>query len=653
MIPADAARADTKTYLRALDPRTLKTLLEQVGLPSTAPTPATVAALTAAIAQPGAVDALLDRVGDATASILLRWIISGSAAVRGLGAPDRWPVPDPGYAAFVAGEAKLLELGLAREFHGLVVVLPPLAEALGAEADEAALAGLATFSRETAPWAFTAAIVAAAVTAESPAVTRSGGMHSASSRKLEKRLGGPSVFGRSLAATLALLRRQDVLVRVPRPSREELTLDVPAAEACFARDAEAFALLAVAGAGSTDVTLRALAALRDRRAPAAGYTLTELHRRLGVLAVGDRRGAAPDDRSLTANVAANLIAFGLAERIEGPPTRLRARPVTAHGRGAFVVQPSFDVLVPWDAPPARVALLGAVADLVAVDRVCRFHLSLASVRRGHDLLHHGAAVLDVLRAGSAHPLPENVEATIAGWIGRTRELHGVRGELIVAYDDAQRAFVRAAYPSARELVPGAFLVPEDTLRTLKDTAADARVAVSRTLVSPNRTFGEHDDDDAADALVGQARARLAMLATMFDAAAETPPGMPRTPPRTAAADPAAARAPAPVPLPRPAAPPPGRPAKAARPDPGDEPVWRTMLPGALLVQLRNAMATESPVGLLYLDPRAHRQETFVVPVALRSVRGRPVLEALDLMTGDPTSIRIDDVIAFADVPPPN
>ncbi len=310
------------------------------------------------------------------------------------------------------------------------------------------------------------------------------------------------------------MRRHDVLVRVARASRDELTLDVPVADAFFARDAEAFALLAVAAGGGADLTLRTLTVLRDRRAPAAGYTLTELHRRVGTLPAGERRGAAPDDRSLTANVAANLHAFGLAERVDGPPTRVRARPVAAHGRGAFVVQPSFDVLVPWDAPPARVALLGAVADLEAVDRVCRFHITLASVRRGHDLLHHGAAVLDVLRAGSAHPLPENVEATIAGWVGRTRELHGVRGEVIVAYDDAQRAFVRAAYPSARELVPGAFLVPEDSLRTLKDTAADARVAITRTLVSPSRTFGERDGDEAADELVEQARARLAALAAL-------------------------------------------------------------------------------------------------------------------------------------------
>ncbi len=111
-------------------------------------------------------------------------------------------MPDPGYAAFVANEAKLLALRLARDFHGLVVVLPPLAAALGAKADEAAFAGLAAAPREAAPWAFTAAIVAAGVTAESPAITRAGGMHTASSRKLEKRFGGRGVFGRNLTVMI-------------------------------------------------------------------------------------------------------------------------------------------------------------------------------------------------------------------------------------------------------------------------------------------------------------------------------------------------------------------------------------------------------------------------------------------------------------------
>jgi len=614
-------RTDTAAYLRALQPVQVRALLPALGIAEAPGGAGTVSAVETAACSLAGLERLRARLPPDAWGLLLRWVLRGDRA-------RPWPDPygsrtDPlDDAAYGRAADALYRLGLAHAVHQEIAVLPALARGLALTAEDYAVRSAAVVPDDAPPWPFVAALIAAAVTAEATTLTQREDLHATGRKKLEARLGGPGLYGRSVEAFTEILRQHRVLVPVARGARVVLTLSAPAARAYFGREAGDLSLCGVHAFGGGDLSLRTLAALRHRTAAGGHARFAEVHGLASALAAVGRCPEAAADAWKTRLILANLVLFGLAAPAPGSPMCVRATTPPPHGSTPFVVQPSFDVLVPWDASPARTALLGAVADLEAVDRVCRFRITDASVRRGVEVLGDGDAVVAVLRDGADRPLPDNVLATLRGWTARPRDVHGVRGEMIVAYDDAQRAFVRRAFPGAHELVPGAFLVEAGALDDLPAAARKARVPTAPARASPEPIAAGRDADRRADRVGEDAEvvrgARDALDAYAAHLRASRPAA---TPDARARPVPPPPRAPRPR---RPAAPPSDAPPRF---DAADGVTWRPLLPGALEAHLRAAQAAGTPVRVLYVNGQGRRAEHVLGTFALLDVRGRLAVEA--------------------------
>lgn len=193
------------------------------------------------------------------------------------------------------------------------------------------------------------------------------------------------------------------------------------------------------------------------------------------------------------------------------PPRFRLRSPAAHSTAPWVVQPNFEVLVPWDASPRRVARLGLCADLETVDRVCRFRLTAASVRRGLEALGATQDVVRLLEEGAGAPLAQNVKATILGWGGTERPMLPLRGELLLA-SPAQIAALREIAPGAREVAPGLLLLPARTLEPTLARARELGLPVAALARSMDELEGESATERQGEALK-QVEAYLARATT--------------------------------------------------------------------------------------------------------------------------------------------
>ena len=129
--------------------------------------------------------------------------------------------------------------------------------------------------------------------------------------------------------------------------------------------------------------------------------------------------------------------------------------------------------MPEDVPPAAVAQLGTIAEVVRLDRVARFAMTRASVQRGAALSPQACDPVAILASNSASPLPDNVVATVRDWAVRARPLSAFVGAVVVAATPEQAEFLRR-HPSCRgEIAPHAFLFPPQDLGRVLQAAAKA------------------------------------------------------------------------------------------------------------------------------------------------------------------------------------
>jgi hypothetical protein len=152
-----------------------------------------------------------------------------------------------------------------------------------------------------------------------------------------------------------------------------------------------------------------------------------------------------------------LSRLGLVVRRDGPEglAFARAKKETAPP-GRWIVQPNFEVLVPADAPPAEILRLATFADLSRAGRVCVFALTKASVTRAALSPPGSPRPLDVLARNAEHDVPENVAATVSGWLRRGAPMRAYEGVVVVSGDEEQAAFLRSRPGCLGEIVSGVF-----------------------------------------------------------------------------------------------------------------------------------------------------------------------------------------------------
>jgi Helicase conserved C-terminal domain/SEC-C motif len=300
--------------------------------------------------------------------------------------------------------------------------LEPVCEGLAAEPD---------------PLRFDEAVVLALLASARPRVNRDGRVNATDLRKLEKRL----------ASSPRLARRFDVLVeglvdvhalrlgdRVElEPERTTRHLTAPLAEwqtALVARRLSSWPVFRI----------HALCAMAGARWVPSDSLLRVL--RLRPFGWGEQK----DHEGVLEKVAEALL---LGQTTNSDGVRFfRAPQPPGPEAGKLIIQPSFEVLAPPDAPPHVIAQLGRFAELQHADRFATFRLSEAGMQAAID---EGATVdelLELLEAHAAHGVPQNVELTVRGWTKCSRRAVLCEGLAIQFDDAAQRVEALAALTKA-------------------------------------------------------------------------------------------------------------------------------------------------------------------------------------------------------------
>lgn len=712
MATADRPRPTTP-FVHALTGPGASALARTLGLERFPPAGAAPDVLDDLGGRPETVARLRARLSPPAFRLLLRWVIEGEAAswwARSL----HDGLDDPAWLDDVARlRDEVVASGVAAVRGDDVLVLPALAAALHDEAERFALGPPPSGADEEStapPVEFALALVVCAFDVERPLVTKAGDVHATAAKRLIKRLGGSTVLGFGFAMLETLVRRLGLVTAEP-DAEKAVALASPATVAeYFGRPAPERALLLLGAAGGPDRTLRVLAALRALAATegSAGSSIERVLDASRRAVEGAWHGRDPLDGWTCAHLLRSIVGTGLAARVPGTNRFVPRAP--AEAQGAFVVQPSLEVLVPWDAPAGDVVRLGLVADLEHVDRVCRFRLSRDAALRGRRTLGGADAVLGAVR-GARGTVPSNVEATVRGWLDGPRAAAPFRGDVLVLHDASQRRALEAAVATGaigpvEEIAPGVFLL-------LSRDAVDAVHALRRAgvHVDPIRQAVGHTDRRARRDLGHEVATLVATLnrySSTIDrersirggAAGEPSRGGPRETVRAAGGAAALLRdlsrelgvpesflrdvvgldeTDDPESVARRLAkqveaietslgvrrrPARGRTAPAEREPPRTadcgaatpakrlgaraSPPWTTMLPGALAEHFKRCAAEARAVEIVYVNGQGRRVEHTIVPVSIGRAGRNEVVEANDAFSGGRATYRLDQVMAVRD-----
>lgn len=685
----------TGDFLGSLEKGPRADLLRRLGLPPTA----RAADVDRAVLQTSGPRALIEGLPEGVLPHLYRWLLEEHGVLFGNrdGEDDlpRGTTPAAEAAQALAGR------GLVVVTYARVDVLPPLVQVLREPAATWALSAQRAFLERSPTVPFFLALVFAAYTSNPPRLNQGGEVHGTWLRQFEKRWGENGILGFRHGFGEDVLRRARALVPAREGDRDILLPDPEAAARFLSSPPEDLALATLRVLHPYGADMQVLgwieAAAEGRPERAASFTaIAELAASKRPL---DRWASTYDtysDWALT-GVLDNLRVFRLVEvRIDPGPLRIARAPPAPRSSGSWIVQPGFDVLVPWDAPPDRVALLGTFADLEALDRVCRFRLGAGSIARGVGLLSDPSQMLTILEEGSSVPLPPNVRATVQGWLERARPLRGYHGEVAVAADDDQAAIVRKLDPEAIELAPRVFFLRETTLVRLYGVARAQGFAAASGAARPSPE--SKWAPAAVDVPSSAEEAREQIAATLAEA-------------RKRLAPPAPARAEPRVPPRRGAAPEPaerketaferalreaqeivrrlGREARGGRPETGDrttpdrrerdgeadddrpevgakrapattgasesagapgaadawEEPWRTYLPGEMQEVLEEAAACRTEVEILYLNSKGATSERRILPLRIHRQGGSALLLARELPSHTESTFVLDRITA--------
>ncbi|MEQ1570790.1 MAG: helicase-associated domain-containing protein, partial [Myxococcota bacterium] len=100
-----------------------------------------------------------------------------------------------------------------------------------------------------------------------------------------------------------------------------------------------------------------------------------------------------------------------------PRGRQMLEPAGDDGFQQFYLTPSFEIMAPAGLAPILLFRIGELADLVGCDRANTYKITETSIERAMKRGWRRDDVLQFLRDNSQIGLPDNVEATLKGWIG--------------------------------------------------------------------------------------------------------------------------------------------------------------------------------------------------------------------------------------------
>jgi hypothetical protein len=242
--------------------------------------------------------------------------------------------------------------------------------------------------------------------------------------------------------------------------------------------------------------------------------------------------------------------------------------------GRVHLQPSFEVLVPPDAPAGVLLDLARVAALTKVDQVVTLTLSRESVLRGLEGGLDVEGVLAILGRHAFAGVPQNVAASVRGWAGHGGRAHFAEGMVVALTREAEvRPLLAQRVTDGVYLInPGSRSVVERRLRALDVAPAEGVARLREGLGEAPRGVAlppvlPAADDELTRARVQQAQARIAAPPPKEAAPKEAGP-----PPRTSPL-PKPSAAPVPLkPSTAPVAPAPPRPSTAPIPPRSSTPI---------------------------------------------------------------------------------
>jgi len=120
-----------------------------------------------------------------------------------------------------------------------------------------------------------------------------------------------------------------------------------------------------------------------------------------------------------------------------------------------IIQPTMEILVPFDFDSVDLLNVGEIADLVQADMVSIYLLTRESVFRALQEGWDAEKILHFLDRISRHTLPNNVRMNIVGWARSHPEAHLIKGTFLVLSGD------KSLTPKGLdEVLPGIYRIPE-------------------------------------------------------------------------------------------------------------------------------------------------------------------------------------------------
>jgi hypothetical protein len=128
-----------------------------------------------------------------------------------------------------------------------------------------------------------------------------------------------------------------------------------------------------------------------------------------------------DSYSFAPLVRAGLLELGIWGQEKfyrlSPRGRQLLEPAEDDGFRQFYLTPSFEIMAPAGLAPVLLFRIGELAELTGCDRANTYRITETSIERAIERGWRREDVLQFLRDNSQIGLPDNVEATLKGWIG--------------------------------------------------------------------------------------------------------------------------------------------------------------------------------------------------------------------------------------------
>jgi len=298
-----------------------------------------------------------------------------------------------------------------------------------------------------------------------------------------------------------------------------------------------------------------------------------------------------------------------------PRGRQLLEPAEDDGFRQFYLTPSFEIMAPAGLAPILLFRIGELAELVGCDRANTYKITEHSVESAIQRGWRRDDVLQFLRDNSQIGLPDNVEATLKGWIGHRGDVEFHDLLLVTVHRSQIRRFEshkRVKPYILHRFAAGMYGVDRRRHAELSALLAEAGF-------SPSREVRNYPGDP------GQASARAHLQKLVTDA-------------REQAIDPAG-RGSAIVP-PEVLQPVPGTRTAAAAPEPDLPPLVNAVEARQVL---ERAMSKDGWVEMLYIAKSGERLALVVQPERLAFRDATPVLVGLDKESNENRSFLLDKI----------